>query len=91
MVEVEHDRIGLAAVNARVTDEVQPYSDAILRGHPILLHLSARDHRIAILQIPEVLVISRTRTTPRVASAGLARSDTELVVRLGYAAGTTRD
>jgi hypothetical protein len=71
VIEVEHNRIRLAAVDAGVLVEVLPDSDAILGDHALASDPDAIDHRFTILEIPAMLIIGRARATQPVPNAGL--------------------
>ena len=71
VVEVQHDRIGLPAVGARMRIEVLTDSQPVFGGHLFTSDPDAIYHRVTILEVPAMLVIGRARATQRVANASV--------------------
>jgi hypothetical protein len=85
VVELQNDRIRLAAVDARMLAEELPSAILILSCRPSMVHADLSNLMIAIPQIPIVLVARHACTTPRLSLAGFSALDAELFRRLAKA------
>jgi hypothetical protein len=88
VVELEDDRIALAALHAGVLRQVLPRAQLILVGRLIASHSNMRDVFVAIALIPKAFVFNEAGLAPRVANAELGISETELIEGLFHAAFT---
>jgi len=79
VVELQNDRIALAAINARVGCQVLPHAKLVLfrADGSHLLHMS--EMLIPVSQVPEPLVLDVAGLAPRLANAPLAILEAELI------------
>jgi hypothetical protein len=79
VVELQNDRIALAAISARVGRQVLPHSKLVLfrADSSHLLHVS--EMLVPVSQIPEALVLDVAGLAPRLTNASLAILEAELI------------
>jgi hypothetical protein len=86
VVKLKYNRIGLAAVHARVQREVFPNSLLVFRKRHGGRRLNTSEVTLAIAQVPEPLVLGEAALAPRVTDAEGWIPESELVEGFFYAA-----
>src|SRR6266542_3048339 len=81
VVELENNRIRLAAVDARMLTEVLPSSVLVFLSGPIVVPSDLGQLVLAIPQVPVVFVFPHAGTTPALPFSGLSRQEAEFIRR----------
>jgi hypothetical protein len=90
VVKLKYNRIGLAAIHARVQCEVFPNSPVVFRKSRCGRRLNARQVAFAIAQIPEPLVLGEAALAPRVTNAERGIAEAEFIEWFRNAASSAR-
>ena len=97
MVELKHKRVGLAAIDTRVFEEIDPSSPSDVETHDDLIHVglsprairpNARGHTLAVLLIPLFVIFALAPSAVRawLPEPPILRS--EILERLEFAAAS---
>ena len=79
MVELQDDRVSLAALNARMLREVLPHSELVLVSGLVPGLADVRDMPLAIALVPSALVFDEAALAPRVTYAELGVPEAEFI------------
>src|SRR2546427_12164653 len=97
MVELKHERVGLAAVDTRVFEEIEPSAPSDVDTHDDLVHAgpsprpirpSARGHALAVLLVPLFVIFALTSAAVRAWLPKLPILRSEILERPEFAAAS---
>src|SRR5437867_5527124 len=97
MVELKHKRVGLAAIDTRVFEEIEPSPPPDVETHDDLVHVglsprairpNARSHTLAVFLVPLFVIFALAPAAVRAWLPKLAILRSEIIERLEFAAAS---
>jgi hypothetical protein len=97
MVELKHERVGLAAVDTRMFEEIEPSPPSDVETHDDLVHVglgprairpNARGHTLLVLLVPRFVIFALAPTAVRARLPKLPILRSEILERLELAAAS---